>query len=288
VGQPGRPPLPASELPKTGRVGVINVYDGLLPWPQGTQIRALRLVQALPKTTPHADNPRIGYGHQKNARKVLGTVPVEADGSAFFEMPVDVPVFFQALDADGMAVQSMRSDTYVHPGETLLCQGCHDSRSATTVPTSRGGMAFQRAPSTIVPDVEGSNPFSYPRLVQPVLDRNCVPCHTKNKDKRPPDLTAGDYHKNHSHWYTSYQNLQKYAFFFDNAVFTTPRTIPGHFGARASKLYQMIEKGHHDLKLSKEDLHRITLWLDCNSDFFGAYKNTLAQAEGKVVTPELE
>jgi hypothetical protein len=288
VGLPDRPTPPEEKLPKTARVGVINVYDGLLPWPEDTRITSLRIVQVLPKTTPHADNPRVGYGHQKNARKVLGTVPVEADGSAWFEMPVDVPVFFQALDEDGLAVQSMRSDTYVHPGETLVCQGCHDSRTATTPPVVTQTIAMARAPSKIEPDVEGSNPFGFPRLVQPVLDRNCVPCHTKNKDKKAPDLTRGDFHKNRSHWYTSYMNLQKHAFYFDNAVFTTPRTVPGKFGARASRLYQMLAKGHHDLKLSKEDLHRITLWLDCNSDFFGAYKNTLAQAEGKVIIPELE
>ncbi|MBL7222606.1 MAG: NPCBM/NEW2 domain-containing protein, partial [Candidatus Brocadiae bacterium] len=287
VGRPGQPTPPKDQLPRTSRVGVVNVYEGLLPWPEGTRIASLRIVQVLPKTTPHADNPRVGYGRQKNARKVLGTVPVEADGSAWFELPVDVPVYFQALDQQGLAVQSMRSDTYVHPGETLLCQGCHDSRTATTL-SERQPLAMSRVPSQVKPDVDGSNPFSYPRLVQPVLDRNCVPCHIKNKDKRAPDLAAGDPRKNPNRWHVSYHSLKGHAFYFDNAVFTVPRTIPGKFGARASKLYQMLAKGHHDLTLSPEDLHRITLWLDCNSDFFGAYKNTEAQARGEIVQPALE
>ena len=287
VGRPNAAAPPADQLPRTAPVGVLNVYDATLPWPEGTRIVALRIVQVLPKTTPSADSPRVGYGHQKNARAVLGTVPVEADGSAYFELPVDVPVFFQALDEQGLAVQSMRSDTYVHPGELLTCQGCHDPRPERRS-LNRVAIAMTRPPSKIQPDVEGSNPFSYPRLVQPVLDRNCVECHLKSQDKKAPDLRAGDWRKNPSYWYTSYINLQSYAFFFDNAVFTIPRTIPGHFGARASKLYQMLAKGHHDLKLSKEDLHRITLWLECNSDFFGAYKHTQEQAEGKVVRPSLE
>jgi len=282
----GRPDAPTpTSLPETATVGVVNVYDGRLPWPEGTRITALRIIHVVPKSTPHADGPRVGYGRQKNARAVLGTVPVEADGSAYFEMPVRMPVYFQALDEKGLAVQSMRSDTYVHPGETLLCQGCHDPRPQRRS-LGQMAMAMSRPPSAIQPDVEGSRPFSFPRLVQPVLDRNCVPCHIKNPTKAP-DLRAGDWRKNRSHWYTSYNNLQKRAFYFDNAVFTVPRTTPGKFGARASKLYQMLAKGHHDLELSPEDLHRITLWLDCNSDFFGAYKHTMEQAAGKIIEPEL-
>ncbi|MHC4507044.1 MAG: HzsA-related protein, partial [Planctomycetota bacterium] len=230
----------------------------------------------LPKTTPLADRPRVGYGKQKNARVVLGTVPVEADGSANFLLPAKKPVYFQALDGDGIAVQSMRSDVYVHPGEQLLCRGCHEPRNGAPAQPRRYGLAFQREPSKIKPEVEGSNPFSYPRLVQPVLDKNCVPCHTKNR--KAPDLSRGDWKKSRERWYTSYHNLRKHAFFFDNQVFTTPRTIPGRFGARASRLYKMLSAGHNKLKLSKEDMHRITLWLECNSDFFGSYDNIEAQS----------
>jgi len=275
-----RPPLAT-----TARVGVVSVYDSLLPWPAGTRIVALRIIQVLPKTTPSADQPRIGYGSQKNARAVLGTVPVEADGSAYFNLPVGRPVYFQALDEQGMAVQSMRSDTYVQPGETLLCQGCHDARGRRR-PMGQPPIAMSRPPSDVQPDVHGSNPFSFPRLVQPVLDRRCVPCHVKNP--KAPDLRAGDWKKNPNRWYTSYTNLQRHAFYFGGVAWETPRTIPGKFGARASKLYQMLARGHHDLKLPAEDLHRISLWLDCNSDFFGAYENTEAQARGEIVRPSLE
>jgi len=298
----------------TAPVGVVNVYDGLMPWPEGTRIAALRIIQVLPKSTPRADSPRIGYGRQKNARAVLGTVPVEPDGSAYFHLPVCRPVYFQALDANGLAVQSMRSDTYVQPGETLLCQGCHDPRPQRKS-LGRVPLAMTRAPSRIQPDVDGSNPFSFPRLVQPVLDRHCVPCHTraltgggagpkprseiermlegekappKAASRKPPDLRAGNWRKNPNRWYTSYINLQKHAFFFGGVAWETPRTIPGTFGARASRLYNMLAKGHHGLKLPPEDLYRITLWLDCNSDFFGSYENIEAQAEGRVVRPTLE
>jgi len=279
------PPDP-NRLPKTALVNLVNVYDSVLPWPDETEIKALRIVQLLPKTTPYANNPAIGYGNQKGARAILGTVPVETDGSASFLVPVNIPVCFQALDVDGLAVQAMRSATYVHPGETLTCQGCHEPRHHAPQSPPQTPLAMRRAPSKIRPDLAGSKPFSFPRLVQPVLDRHCVSCHAK--EPKAFDLGAGDVANNNGRFYPSYENLRSYAFFFDNAVFTTPMTIPGGYGARAAKLYQILRAGHYDVKLSKEDMHRITLWLDSNSDFFGSYENTQAQARGEIVQPTLE
>ena len=291
VRQEGSAPQP-HPAPLTADVAVIDVYNARLPWPAQTKIAALRIIQLLPKTTPLANQPQIGYGDQKSARAVLGTVPVEADGSAYFRVPVNRPVCFQALDANGQAVQSMRSATYVHPGERLLCKGCHD-RPGQSPPITGQVRALRRGPSEITPEAEGSNPFSFPRLVQPVLDKNCVRCHDgKTVDdlgrRKGPDLRAGNVAKNPGQFYTSYVNLRNYAFYFDNAVWTTPRTIPGQFGAKASKLYQMLAKGHNKVQLSRQDMHRISLWLDCNSDFFGSYEDTAAQARGEVVRPKLE
>ena len=253
-------------------------------------ITALRIIQVLPKTTPDCADPRIGYIGQRPARGVLGTVPVEADGSVNFEMPARMPVYFQALDDKGLVVQNMRSSTYAQPGERLICVGCHEPRNSA--PASKLGAAFKRPPSKIQPDVAGSRPFSYPILVQPVLDKNCVECHQKNVGKKAPDLSKGNYEKNPNYWYTSYRNLTHYALPYggnnDNARWQAPRTIPMQYGAYGSKLYQMLAKGHHDVKLTPEEMHRITLWLDCNSDFFGSYENTKEQADGQVVKPKME
>lgn len=277
--------------PLTAPVAVINVYNSLKPFPEDTTIKALRIIQVLPKTTPLIDEPRIGYGNEKGARAVLGTVPVEADGSAYFNLPVKKPVYFQVLDENGLAVQSMRSDTYVHPGQKLLCQGCHEPRHSAPPIRNNSPMAFRREPSEIQPDVRGSNPFSYSLLVQPVLERNCVSCH--DKEPKALDLGKGDWANNPHYWYTSYINLREYAFFFGPTQgkydrWNTPRTIPGRFGARASKLLKILSEGHHDVKLSREEIHRIALWLDCNSVFFGSYENTMAQAKGLIVPPTME
>ena len=277
-------------------VCVVNVYDSLYPYPPDTRVRALRIVQALPKSTPFHHEPQIGYGCETGARAVLGTVPVEEDGSAHFLLPPCKDVFFQALDERGLAVQSMRSATYANAGERLVCSGCHDRRERSPGSAARMlGLAFRRPPSEISPDVEGSNPLSYPRLVQPVLDKHCVECHAKEAGKpKVMDLAAGDWQKDKYHWYASYYNLYPFAFHFGAKFnpgydrFTSPRTVPGEFGARASKLLALLDGGHYDVKLSAEELHRIALWLDSNSDFFGAYEDTAAQARREVVRPKLD
>ncbi len=296
VGRPRLPngkkpkPIPPEELPKTALVGLLNVYSTKRPFPEGTKITGLRIFQLLPKTTPGASNPKIGYGSQKGAKQVLGTVPVEKDGSAYFKMPVGMPVLFHALDETGAAIQGMRSATYVKPGEQLLCNGCHERRTNAPARPPKMGLAFRREPSDIKPAPEGSNPFSFARFVQPVLDRKCVGCHEKSraKGKKSPVLTRGDYKKDRHRWFTSFKNLQKHCFFYTNASFTPASTIPGQFGARRSKLYQMLRKGHHDLKLEPEEWERLIVWMDGNCNFFGSETDIDAQADGKIVKACIE
>ncbi|NQT35890.1 MAG: hypothetical protein HQ581_00285, partial [Planctomycetes bacterium] len=291
VGRPDRDDTARSELPRTATAAVMNVYNGSLPFPEGTRIERLQIVQLLPKTTPVANVPRIGHGDQKGARRVLGTVPVEADGSAYFELPVGVPVYFQAIDQQGTAVQSMRSATWVAPGEKLVCKGCHEPRETTTDASRSYAMALQRKASEIAPEVSGSNPLSFPLLVQPVLDRKCAGCHTERiaRGEKCVDLSSRGIGPGGSGWYTSYNNLRPFAFFWDNAVFDAqPRTTPGKFGARASKLHALLEAGHYDTKLTTDEKHRIDLWLDCNSDFYGSYENLREQEAGQRVESTLE
>jgi hypothetical protein len=281
--------VPGGKAPPA-TIALTNVYDSDFRWPTGASVAALRVIQVLPKSTYPPNQPRIGVAEQTNARAVLGTVPVEADGSAYFEAPVGKEIYFQALDREGMAIQSMRSGTYVHPGERLACQGCHESKHRPPAPSQGTPLAFRRAPSRIAPDAEGSDPFSFVRLVQPVLDRHCAACH---REKHAIDLTGkieGGYG-----WTRSYANLAgKYGFYFhvQNGAINTgvhggSRTTAGQFGARAAKLLKYLDEGHYGVELPAEDRHRITLWLDCNSEFYGSYENTRAQARGEIVPPTL-
>ena len=287
---PATRPASSAKEPE-GTIALINVYDSLHPWPEGTKITALRVLQVLPMSVPsgappHETGLRVASAGDSvvPCRWVLGTVPVEDDGSAHFFAPAHKEMFFQALDQDGLAVQSMRSATYLHEGERLVCAGCHEPKHRVPQVPRAVPLALRRPPSRLMPDVDGSSPFSFPRLVQPVLDRHCVKCHAENRDKAPNlarEPLVG-------RWYASYHNLVRQYGFHDYGH--AYRTQAGRFGARASKLYELLQKGHYDVKLSKEEMHRLTLWLDCASMFYGVYEREggEAQLQGLLARPTLE
>lgn len=302
---PLRPRLKPSVIPEASEriaegveaeatMAVVDVYDSRYGWPEGTKINKLRIYQIIPMSVPSGEPPHETSLREPTAgdsvvlaRYVLGTVPVEEDGSAYFKVPAKKELFFQTLDENGLAIQSMRSATYAQPGEKLVCQGCHEPRQRVAVSATNIPLAMRREPSVPEPDVDGTNPFSYPRLVQPVLEKNCLGCHQKNKDKAPR-LDRELVVKGRQKWFASYHSLApEYAFW---KYGDRHRTIVGKFGARASKLYNMLQKGHHDVKLSTEDMHRITVWLDSCSVFYGVYEKEggEAQLRGEIVYPTLE
>ncbi len=305
---PGPTAEHAGDADQTAVVGVVDVYNSSQPWPDGTKIKALRIYQILPLSvasarTTHNIGLQIPQGSDSInlARAVLGTVPVEADGSARFVVPTQREVFFQALDEDGLAVTSMRSATQFMPGEQATCQGCHEPKHGAPPLPQKPTLAMRRAPSPIKPDMDGTNPFSYPRLVQPVLDKHCVACHTKNAPKAPrldgePTAYGKGRGMNKKTTYTaSYVSLApKFGFYdYGGKGWSDPkwyRTTPGEFGARASKLYPMLLNGHHKVKLPPDDLHRIVVWLDSCSVFYGVYEKEggLAQLRGEIAHPTLE
>ncbi len=310
-----RPPIipeQRNEAEKEATVSLLNVYDTYLPWPEDKpKIKNLRIWQIYPMSVSSAKVSRNmgiqipeGSDSINLARSVLGTVPVHEDGSAHFKAPAGVELFFQALDEKGRAVQSMRSGTAFVPGENLSCIGCHEPKKKATINRPIGTpLALKLLPSEIKKGPEGSHPFSYPILVQPILDKHCISCHDGKQNKI--DLTTKrvtypnkpEYSMNKpTPYYTSYVTLAKdYGFTsygggydFDNPNFY--RTTPGNFGARASKLYPMLEKGHKGVQLNSEELERIAIWLDSVSQFYGVYEtegmNT--QLEGGVAYPTLE
>ncbi len=279
-----------SEQPETGLVSVMDIYDSLQPWPEGTELKELRVIQLFAKSTPAPLQPNIGAGDESIARGALGTVPIEEDGSVYFEAPAGITFYFQALDGDGLAVQTMRSATYLHPGEHLSCTGCHEPRH--TAPPKRAEMplAMRKPPAQLRPEPEGAYPLQFSRLVQPVLDANCVACH--QREEHAPDLDGNTFGEHG--WSQAFHSLIPFAWMKHGGNFNgiqrnkTSYSIPGDVGARASKLYPMLEAGHHDVELTPEEMRRITLWLDANSVFYGAYHDTVAQAKGEFVWPHLE
>ncbi|HOX55689.1 MAG TPA: hypothetical protein P5205_05180 [Candidatus Paceibacterota bacterium] len=251
--------------------GTFFLSDVKQSWPRlpdDLPVTHLRIIQVLLKTTPNADSPRVGAAFAAPGKQVLGTVPVEADGSALFEVPARTPVMFQALNAQGRAVQTMRSLVYLQPGEYQSCIGCHEHRTKSAS-AAAPAQALGRTPSRIKPGPDGSRPFSYPRLVQPVVDRHCVRCHDGKESGRPV-LTSepeGDFTKSYNALVTrvSYTAWNRPEQNFE------PMTAPLRFGALASPLTKMLDQGHGDVTLPPEDRERLDTWMDANALFYGTF-----------------
>jgi hypothetical protein len=289
-----RPPvLPGTLDPSLGNEGtfyVQDVHESNVDLPKG-KIKGLRILQVLPKTTPNANQPSVGLANASPGKQVLGTVPVESDGSAYFRAPAGIPLSFQVLDARGQAIHTMRSLTYLQPGEQASCVGCHEYRLSAP-PHAPAGMALQREPSAIKPGPEGSKPLSYPLLVQPVLDKHCVSCHG---DERPPNpegliLTGTP----EGHYTKSYLALAKQVPFSAWGSLegnSEPAAGPDRFGARASGLMKMLLAGHEGVTLNEEEVDRLVTWMDANALFYGTFnpEDQARQQRGeRIAGPGLE
>ena len=123
--------------------------------------------------------------------------------------------------------------------------------------------------------------------MQPVLERHCLKCHSEHPETAPR-LDREVVALGRKKWFASYHSLApKYGFWqYGNRH----RTLPGKFGARASKLYNLLQEGHYDVDLPEEDMERIVLWLDACSIFYGVYEQEggEAQLRGEIVRPTLE
>jgi mono/diheme cytochrome c family protein len=232
---------------------VVDTYRGLPSVTRGT-IKRLRIVGMPVKTHPTMNSPEIGLTTHDSGRFVLGTVPVEADGSAFFRVPAGVTFFVQALDEEGMAVQTMRSGTYLQPGQTSTCIGCHEHRG--TAPPTVAPLAAGRAPSKLTPGPTGSWPLDYATLVQPVLDRKCVNCHKPDAEGASFDLTDASSYDSLVNFGTP--SLKEIVI----ARYREQRSKVGECEARMNSVLQLLQEGHYDVQLSDDDWSRLITWMD--------------------------
>jgi len=280
------------ELGDEGEFMLTDVRKSHFPMPEDRRIVALRVFQVLPKSRTHvANKPRIGFANAESARMLLGTVPVESDGSAYFRAPARKPLYFQAVDENGRAVQSMRSVTYLQPGERQGCVGCHQPRNMVVTTQKSRPLAMRREPSRIKAGPVGTQPFSFPLLVQPILDKNCVSCHDGKPGSNKSELAltsepAGEFTK-------SYENLKSYVKWYEwgGASIEPIITRPGKIGADVSPLTKILSDDVHgkSVKLADDELRRLYIWLDGNVPFYGTYESEtrLAQKNGVSVPPPL-
>ncbi|MHC4300545.1 MAG: HzsA-related protein [Planctomycetota bacterium] len=261
----------------TGYFFVMNVYEGTHMESVGPgSIKYLRVVESPEKrfwTSAQWGGqgvhcPALNW-HSFENKRILGTVPVERDGSAYFEVPSDRFVYFQLLDASKMMVQSMRSGTVAQSGEVTGCTGCHENRREAPKPSSwKGPLALQRPPSKL--DGWHGEPrlFSYMREVQPVFDRHCVKCHDFGQEADSKLILAGDRTNTFN---ASYNELWRKKYI--RAIGAGPSDTQGatSWGSHASKLVRVIRSGHFGVELGEDDFERIVTWIDLNAPYYSRY-----------------
>jgi len=203
------------------------------------------------------------------AKASLGLVPVEENGSARFTAPAGKTVYFQALDKDYNEVQRMRSVVHLQPGEKRGCIGCHEDRQATALPS------VPLTARTLLRDIEtpswGAEPFSFERVVQPVLDAKCVACHN---EKHPAGLDFRGVH-DADKVPASYRTLiTKGLVHYADCGWNSggcEKFEPMTFGSLKSRLWEVLNKGHHDVRLTADETLRIKTWIDLNCPLWPDY-----------------
>ena len=291
------PPIIPSLLPEkpadnTGTLIVQNVYltrndpEGVI---KPGDIKALRINEIIPQ--PHSGAPSAG-SREDFARRILGTVAVNPDGSAIFKVPAKTAIHIQALDANGMALLTERNLFHLMPGEVRSCVGCHEK--VGTAPLAQFAARGQQ-PRELTPPVGPKYPggFSFHRTVQPVLDRYCIRCHGLDKTEGKVNLLSnygGASRINGMPVKPRFDNTDAYS-----SLTTRPGLIkmalrkgnggidsetvnsrPKDYFAHASKLAPMLMKGHDKAKLTldRESFQRIVDWLDMNAIRYGDYSRS--------------
>ena len=213
-------------------------------------------------------------------KRILGTVPVDPDGSANFMVPANRFVFFQLLDANGMMIQSMRSGTIFQAGESQGCIGCHENRGLA--PHFTGSLmpsAFQRTPDTLQ-GWQGQPPkmFNYLTDVQPVFDAKCVKCHDYGGTGAAKVVLAGD---KGVCFNASYAELWRKG--YTGAIGAGPAAIQQakSWGSHASRLVQTILGTHAArVTLTAEEFDRIVTWVDLNAVYYPSYASNYPDNAG--------
>ncbi|MDO4630061.1 MAG: SUMF1/EgtB/PvdO family nonheme iron enzyme, partial [Planctomycetia bacterium] len=284
-------------------VFIADVYygQGLPNIPRGT-VKALRVFtyefayQGI-GAEPHS----VGLDGPWDPKRVLGTVPVYEDGSASFRIPAVTPVAFQALDAEGRAIQLMRSWTTAMPGESVSCTGCHEEQNSVP-PAMPSPIASRRPPVDITPtlelppgslsaedgkDAEMPTPykvrgFSFQREIQPILEKHCIACHDEDSQaehksqvsfRNGPPVPAFDnpgYYNVSSRFSPSYYNLRRYVR-TPTKESQMPVLKPYEFHVESTILGQILRQGHFGVTLSHVEWATLNTWIDLNAPYYGSW-----------------
>ena len=243
-----RPPVIPDRVKLASRTADVHIADiysgpGLQGVPRGT-VKSLRVFSYHFGYNAKAGFPLVGTQAGWDMKRVLGTATVEPDGSAFFQIPANTPVSIQPLDAEGRAVQLMRSWLVGMPGELVSCVGCHEQRRET-LPTRRN-LAHDRGAEPLQPWYGAPRPFAFAHEVFPVLEQYCIGCHDQPATVGPrskPCFKDPDTAYNTLHPYVHRPGVEA-----DMALLN-----PMEYHASTSVLIQILEKGHYGVQLADDE-----------------------------------
>lgn len=246
-----------------------DIYDGpgLKDIPRGT-VKKLRIFNYHYGYIRSGGHESVGLEAGWDIKRILGTVPVEPDGSFSFQAPANTPISLQPLDEDGAAVALMRSWMVGMPGETVSCNGCHENQNEAT--QIKATLAGYRQPDKITPWYGPARPFAYPTEVQPTLDKYCTACHNDRDKKGNISFSRGDL----TNWRNdkSYLNLVAYTR-HPGPESDLDMYNPMEWHASTSPLVRMLKKGHNNVTLDREAWERLYTWIDLNTPHRGMWRN---------------
>lgn len=256
-----------------------DVYQGLSPPVRRGEVRAIQILEQVPRVGTIQGKALFGHWTAISrgtmyVRRIIGTVPVESDGSAHFTAPANRDISLNVLDAEGRAIRRMGSTTQLIPGETVGCIGCHESRDSTPLlSASPVPLALRRAASVPEhPPWTDKGILDFNRVVQPVLDEYCVECHSGPTPDAAVDLSAG-----RTHFFNmAYDQLLDRGLvqYIPVAGTDHAESAPNTRGAMVSRVREYIETDHSGQVLPTEARRRIYAWIDANVPYYGTYDVT--------------
>ena len=274
---------------RTGRFFVQDIYRGM-PEVERGKIKSIRVIEEMSRISPQ---PKGSHGLNQtflvsaalafSAKHYLGAVPVEPDGSAYFEVPAGKAVYFQALDEEGRLVRSMRTFLQAAPGTTRSCIGCHEPKYSAAVANHTVPSAFTRHPSRLEPESWGTGAIDYPTMIQPIFDKHCVSCHGGEEGFAGGlDLSGG--------WTRlfniSYENLanrsetQLVASYIsaidcmNGTANYSAQILPAYsHGSGNAPLADVLLSGHEGAfpKLTRTERDLVLAWIDTNGLYYGTW-----------------